>query len=216
MGLHLLVFGAPGCGKGTASEHLVRDYGLVHISTGGLLRDEVLRGSELGRQVEMIMSEGNLIPDELITRIVTERLRRPDIREKGVLLDGFPRTPKQAEKLSASGFEVDALIYLHVDHDKLAERCLLRRLDPVTGRIYNLKNNPPPPEVLDRLLIRSDDTREKHRRRMEIYNRQKDLIMQFYRGKVLEVDANPPFPVVYKEICARVNHLRDLKRESKL
>ncbi|ORC93069.1 adenylate kinase [Trypanosoma theileri] len=216
MPLNLLLFGAPGCGKGSASEALVRDFGLLHISAGNLLRDEVERQTPLGKAVGVIMSEGHLIPDEMIVKIIVRRVLQPDAKAQGVLLDGFPRTLAQAKSLAASGFKIDALIFINVDAKNLEERCLLRRLDPVTGRVYNLRSDPPPKEIMDRLLIRSDDTKEKHQRRMQIYREQKTSLMKYYKGKIVEVDGNPPFPVVYAVLRSKVDALCDKSKKSKL
>ncbi|KAH9582294.1 hypothetical protein LSM04_009425 [Trypanosoma melophagium] len=217
MPLNLLLFGAPGCGKGSASESLVRDFGLLHISAGSLLRDEVERQTPLGEKVAVLMNEGHLIPDAMIVNIIVNRVLQPDAKAKGVLLDGFPRTLSQAKALAESGFKIDALIFINVDAKNLEERCLLRRLDPVTGRVYNLKSDPPPKEIMDRLLIRSDDTREKHQRRMQIYREQKTALMKYYQGKIVEVDGNPPLPVVHAVLRAKVDALqRGECTESKL
>ncbi|EAN77992.1 adenylate kinase, putative [Trypanosoma equiperdum] len=212
MGLHILLFGAPGCGKGTASEFLVRRYDFIHVSTGNLLREEVKKGSAIGRQVEGLMSEGQLIPDHVVVAMIINRLQRPDTKGRGILLDGFPRTRAQAETLAANGFKVDAMIFIDVDEIKLEERCVFRRLDPVTGRIYNLKSDPSPQEIMGRLLIRSDDNREKHRRRMQVYLKQKASLMEYYRGKVLEVDGNPPLPVVLKSVATKVDELLRIEK----
>ncbi|KEG08469.1 adenylate kinase [Trypanosoma grayi] len=216
MPLNLLLFGAPGCGKGSAGEALVKDYSLLHISAGSLMRDEVEKGTKIGRQVAAYMSEGRLIPDEVIVKVMAERLSERDARAKGVLLDGYPRTLSQAKALAATGFEIDAMVFISVDAQMLEERCLLRRLDPVTGRIYNLKSDPPPDEIMSRLLIRSDDTREKHQRRMKIYRAERTALLEYYAGRILEVDGNPPFPVVYASMRVKIDALARAKRKSKL
>lgn len=220
MPLRIILFGAPGSGKGTLSERLVRDYGFVHLSAGDLLRDEVARKTPLGRQCAAIMAEGNLIPDELVVSLVCNRLRIPEVEERGVLLDGFPRTLRQAEELSKHGFTFDSMIFLNVDGVVLLERCLQRRLDPVTGKVYNLKSDPPPPGIVQRLQIRSDDTKEKHERRMKIYERQKQALISHYNNIILEIDANPGIDSVYENLRGWVNRAIQEKgsaaRKSKL
>lgn len=209
MPLFIILFGAPGSGKGTVSELLVKQYGFVHLSVGNLLREEVRKRSPLGLQCAAIMAEGNLIPDELVVDTVCSRLRDSSVQEHGVLLDGFPRTLRQAEELSARGFKFDMMIFLDVSPEILLDRCLCRRLDPVTGRIYNLKSDPPPPEIVDRLQIRSDDTKEKHERRMQIYNKQKSALMAHYTDIIVELNADPAIKVVFKDLRKRINeHLR--------
>lgn len=205
MPLNVILFGAPGSGKGTVSEQLVKQYGFVHLSAGNLLREEVQAKSPLGLQCKAIMAEGNLIPDGLVVDLVCNRLKHPSVQENGVLLDGFPRTLRQAEELTARGFKFDMMVFLDVSPGILLDRCLQRRLDPVTGRIYNLKSDPPPPEIVDRLQIRSDDTKEKHERRMKIYNKQKAALINHYDGIIVEVNADPSIKIVFKALRKEVN-----------
>lgn len=205
MPLFIILFGAPGSGKGTVSERLVKEYGFVHLSAGNLLREEVQAKSPLGLQCKAIMAEGNLIPDALVVDLVCNRLKHPSVQENGVLLDGFPRTLRQAEELSTRGFKFDMMVFLEVTPSILLDRCLSRRLDPVTGRIYNLTSDPPPSDIVDRLQIRSDDTREKHERRMHIYNKQKEALIKHYTGIIVEVNADPSIKLVFKALRKEVN-----------
>lgn len=200
MPLNVIIFGAPGSGKGTASEFLVKNYGFVHCSAGDLLREEVKRKTPLGLKAAAIMAEGSLIPDELVIDLICNRLRHRSVRARGVLLDGFPRTLKQAEELTKRGFQFDAMIFLNVSPAVLLDRCLSRRLDPITGKIYNLKSDPPPPEIIDRLQIRSDDTKEKHNHRMKIFEKQKNALVQHYKSITIEFDADAPILEVYRRI----------------
>ncbi|KPI84077.1 putative adenylate kinase [Leptomonas seymouri] len=212
MPLFIILFGAPGSGKGTVSERLVRQYGFVHLSAGNLLREEVDAKTPLGMKCKAIMAEGNLIPDALVVDLVCNRLKDPSVQENGVLLDGFPRTLRQAEELSKRGFEFDMMVFLDVAPSVLLDRCLSRRLDPVTGRIYNLKSDPPPPEVVDRLQIRSDDTKEKHERRMNIYNKQKEALMKHYGDIIVEIHADAPIKTVFKSLRKEINKFMHKKK----
>lgn len=205
MGLFIILFGAPGSGKGTVSEQLVKQYGFVHLSAGNLLREEVRKKSPLGLQCSAIMAEGNLIPDELVVNLVCDRLSEPNVEACGVLLDGFPRTLRQAQELTRRGFQFDAMVFLDVSPDVLLNRCLSRRLDPVTGKIYNLQSDPPPADIVDRLQIRSDDTKEKHERRMQIYNEQKSALVEHYRDIIVEIDADPPIKTVFRSLRKELN-----------
>ncbi|CAM43900.1 putative adenylate kinase [Leishmania braziliensis MHOM/BR/75/M2904] len=205
MPLFVILFGAPGSGKGTVSDLLVKHYGFVHLSAGSVLREEVRKKSPLGLKCAAIMTEGNLIPDELVVDLVCNRLREPAVQAHGILLDGFPRTLRQAEELSTRGFKFDMLLFLDVSPEILLDRCLSRRLDPVTGRIYNLKSDPPPSDIVDRLLIRPDDTKEKHKRRMQIYNNQKAALMAHYSDIIIEIDADPEIKVVFQTLQERIN-----------
>jgi adenylate kinase len=142
--LRLVIFGPQGAGKGTQCEKLVAHYGAVHISTGDILRDAVAEGTELGQQAKQYMDVGELLPDELIVGIVDDRLRQPDVREHGFILDGFPRSVAQAEALwEAAGDQIDLAVNLDVPIDEVKARMLGRG--------------------------REDDTDEAIARRLEIY-----------------------------------------------
>ncbi|KAL9263850.1 putative adenylate kinase 2, chloroplastic [Drosera capensis] len=137
--LRVMIAGAPASGKGTQCELITGKYGLVHISAGDLLRAEIASGSENGRLAKEHMEKGQLVPDEIVVRMVKERLLKPDSLEKGWLLDGYPRSLSQAMALQEYGIQPDVFILLDVPEDILVERVVGRRLDPVTGRIYHLK-----------------------------------------------------------------------------
>ncbi|GET93201.1 adenylate kinase, putative [Leishmania tarentolae] len=205
MPLFIMLFGPPGSGKGTVSHLLIKEYGFVHLSAGDLLREEVLKKSPLGLKCAGLMSEGSLIPDDVVVELVCNRLRETAAQKKGILLDGFPRTLRQAEELTTRGFKFDMMIFLDVSPEILRDRCLSRRIDPATGRIYNLKSDPPSPEIVDRLQIRPDDTKEKHERRMQIYNSQKETLMAHYSDIIVEIDGDPEIEVVYKEVQKKIN-----------
>ncbi|KAG5490005.1 hypothetical protein JKF63_00124 [Porcisia hertigi] len=220
MPLFIILFGPPGSGKGTVSNELVKQYGFVHLSAGNLLREEVCKKSPLGLRCAAIMSEGNLIPDQVVADLVCNRLNDEAVAKRGILLDGFPRTLPQAEALRARGLKFDMLIFLNVSSDILLARCLSRRLDPLTGRIYNLESAPPPPDIVGRLQIRCDDTKEKHERRMEIYNCQKAALMAHYSDIIVEIDASPRINAVLdslqKEIDKRLRNATTQAPRAKL
>ncbi|PPD98259.1 hypothetical protein GOBAR_DD04686 [Gossypium barbadense] len=157
-----MISGAPASGKGTQCELIVQKFGLVHISTGDLLRAEVSSGTEIGNKAKEFMNSGRLVPDEIVTAMVTVRLSRQDAKEKGWLLDGYPRSFAQAQSLEELNIRPDIYIVLDVPDEILIDRCVGRRLDPVTGKIYHLKNFPPESEEIKaRLVTRADDTEEK-------------------------------------------------------
>ena len=135
--LKIIIAGAPASGKGTQCEVIKADYNVVHLSTGDILRAAVKAGSELGAEAKSYMDSGNLVPDELITGVVCDRLSQPDCEYQGWLLDGFPRTSAQAEALSRAGYDPDAFILLDVPQQCLVERVTGRRTDPETGKIYH-------------------------------------------------------------------------------
>ncbi|XP_054809406.1 adenylate kinase, chloroplastic isoform X2 [Prosopis cineraria] len=158
----IMISGAPASGKGTQCELITKKYGLVHIAAGDLLRAEIATGSENGKRAKEYMEKGRLVPDEIVVMMVKDRLLKPDSKENGWLLDGYPRSLSQATALKKFGFEPDLFILLEVSEDVLVERVVGRRLDPVTGKIYHLKYSPPEnEEIAARLTQRFDDTEEK-------------------------------------------------------
>ncbi len=158
MTLRLILFGRQGAGKGTQCEALIERYGAVHISTGDILRDAVAEGTELGRRAQGYMDAGELVPDDLIVGIVRERLGREDVRERGFILDGFPRTVAQAEALwEAAEDEIDLAVNLDVPLDEVKARMLGRGRD--------------------------DDSHEAIARRLELYEEQTVPAIAFIAGK---------------------------------
>ncbi|CAN1290322.1 Adenylate kinase 5, chloroplastic [Linum perenne] len=143
-----MISGAPASGKGTQCELIVQKFGLVHISTGDLLRAEVSAGTEIGNRAKEFMNAGRLVPDEVVTAMVTARLSRDDAKERGWLLDGYPRSSSQAESLEKLNIRPDIYIVLNVPDEVLIDRCVGRRLDPTD-------------EIKARLTVRADDTEEK-------------------------------------------------------
>src|ERR1700733_10352685 len=170
--MRLILLGPPGAGKGTQALRLVAKYGIVQLSTGDMLRAAVKAGTPVGRQVEKIMADGGLCPDELVVGIVGQRIDEPDAR-KGFILDGFPRTVPQAQALDRlladKNQSLDAVIELKVD-----EGALLKRIE---NRIAEMQARG---EVL-----RSDDNPEVLRQRLEAYRAQTAPLVAYYRGKNL-------------------------------
>ncbi|EYU31805.1 hypothetical protein MIMGU_mgv1a0039952mg, partial [Erythranthe guttata] len=156
-------------------------FGLVHISTGDILRAEVSAGTEIGNKAKEYMSSGRLVPDEIVTAMVTARLSLKDVKDRGWLLDGYPRSAVQAESLEKLNIRPDIYILLDVPDDILIDRCVGRRLDPLTGKIYHVKNFPPEnEEIKARLVTRSDDTEEKVKARLQIYKQNVDSLVSTY------------------------------------
>ncbi|KAE8126133.1 hypothetical protein FH972_020877 [Carpinus fangiana] len=199
--LKVMISGAPASGKGTQCELIVQKFGLVHISTGDILRSEVSSGTEIGNKAKEFMNAGRLVPDEIVTAMVTSRLSREDAKERGWLLDGYPRSFSQAQSLEKLKIRPDVYIVLDVPDEILIDRCIGRRLDPLTGKIYHLKSFPPESEEIKaRLVIRPDDTEEKVKSRLEIYKKNAEAISSSYLNIMNKLNGNRPKEEVFKEI----------------
>jgi adenylate kinase len=211
--LKLIFIGPPGSGKGTQAKRLAAQHGVPHISTGDMLREAIADGTELGRQAAPIMASGALVSDDLMLGIIDERLAKSDA-QRGFILDGFPRTLVQAEKLdsivgktSGNGAEGLRVLQLLVPDDAIVERISLRRSCPTCGAIYHLASAPPAVDmVCDRdgaeLIARPDDNETAVRKRLEAFHRQTLPVATFYKAKNLlrEVDGVGPVDQVFERI----------------
>lgn len=205
----VIVSGAPASGKGTISEHLIADVGLYQISTGDLLREEISKGSEIGEQAMKLMRAGRLVPESIVNTMVFNKLETPEVRQRGAILDGFPRTESQALALEAycrsSGWwKLDALITLDVPDEVLLERSAGRRIDPVTKQVYHVKFNPPPKEIENRLKIRDDDQPDRCRRRIATYKENTALIEAVFSDKIVHINGNQPMQNVYQDFVVKM------------
>lgn len=187
----ILLVGPPGSGKGTQAQTLTRELGVPKISTGDMLRAARAAGTPLGQLAEKIMSEGGLVPDDLVIQLVNERLDESDAKA-GFILDGFPRTVPQAEALDrlleSRREQLDVVVQLEVARELLVERAVLRRTDVRTGQIYHLKYNPPPDSA--ELEHREDDKEETVLKRLDAYDRMTAALVPYYeaRGLLRRVD----------------------------
>jgi len=179
--VRLVLVGPPASGKGTQADALSKRFGAPKISTGDMLRAARTEGRDLGKEAARCMSEGKLVPDQVVIRLVDERLDQPDAR-KGFILDGFPRTVPQAQALTAllerRGTPLDACVQIDVKRELLVERATLRRMDKRTGQIYHLKYNPPPPDA--ELEHRADDQEETVIRRLDEYETMTAALLPHY------------------------------------
>jgi adenylate kinase len=189
--MNLILLGAPGAGKGTQGALLLDRHGMVVISTGDLLRDAVRRGTPLGQKAKGYMDAGELVPDALIIDLMREVLAQDDVKGKGILFDGFPRTIPQAEALDAllteTGHPLDAVVVITVPDEVLVQRISGRRSCPSCGAVYNIYFEPPREAgICDRcgsaLVERADDTAETVRRRLEVYRRQTEPLIAYYEA----------------------------------
>jgi len=185
----IIIAGAPASGKGTQCEMIQKNFGVVHLSTGDMLRAAVTAKTEVGVTAKEFMDAGKLVPDEVIIGVVKDRLDEDDCKEKGWLLDGFPRTRAQADALAAEGVSADCFLFLNVPDEILVERVVGRRTDPETGKIYHMTFSPPDDEeVLARLEQRSDDTEEKVKVRLEQFHDNVAAVKGCYTDISVEID----------------------------
>ncbi|MEO8841961.1 MAG: adenylate kinase [Kofleriaceae bacterium] len=184
--MRMILVGPPGAGKGTQAARLVEQFRIPHISSGDMLRAAVQEGTALGKAARVHMDAGHLVPDELVIGIILDRIREPDAAQ-GFMLDGFPRTRPQAEALDAAleaaHLALDCVVLLEVPDALLVERAVGRRSDPQTGIIYHLKYNPPPADIVSRLVHRADDTEEKVATRTAKYHSETAPIVPYYLAK---------------------------------
>jgi adenylate kinase len=187
--MRLVLLGPPGAGKGTQAQHLVAKFGLVQLSTGDILRAAVKAGTSVGRQVQEIMAQGALVPDELVAAIVEQRIQQPDAG-KGFILDGFPRTVAQAEALdrmlTRHGLALDAVIQLRVDEDALIKR--------IESRIAEMRARGE--------SLRPDDNPEVLHRRLQAYRQQTAPLIAYYRRHGVLRSVNGMVPVA--EVAAQI------------
>jgi adenylate kinase len=205
----IIFIGPPGSGKGTQAKRLAARREIPHISTGDMLREAVAEGTELGREAEPIMKRGGLVSDDLMVGIVKERLSKKDA-ERGFILDGFPRTVVQAEKLEGiigNGSSPLHVLQLLVPDDAIVRRITLRRTCAQCGAIYHLENRPPAVDsICDRcgaeVTARADDNEEAVRRRLDAFHRDTVPVAAYYKSKSIlrDVDGVGPVDEVFERI----------------
>jgi adenylate kinase len=189
--MEMILLGLPGVGKGTQAKKLEAALNIPHIATGDIFREAIKNGTPLGKKAESFIEAGELVPDEVTIGIVEERLGKSDC-ENGFILDGFPRTIKQAEALdsilSKQNKELDLAIYLTAEKEILIERLSGRRICEDCGATYHIKNDPPKKEGIcdecgGKLIQRSDDTKETVEKRIEVNKEKTKKLVDFYRKK---------------------------------
>ena len=206
MSVFIVLLGAPGAGKGTQAKILAHRTGLPQISTGDIFREHLSHQTELGKLAQQYMSKGELVPDDVTVAMVRERLARQDCK-RGAVLDGFPRTPAQAEALDAMlaemGGKVGVVPFIKVPEDELVERLSGRLICRAQGHIFHKKFNPPKVEgVCDfdgsELYQREDDRPEVVRNRIRVYLEQTMPLVAYYRnrGVLMEIDGTQPIETV--------------------
>jgi adenylate kinase len=214
MATFIVMLGPPGVGKGTQAKILSEKTGLAHISSGDLFRENLKNQTELGKLAQTYMTKGELVPDDVTVAMIKDRLTRPDC-ESGAILDGFPRTPAQAEALEIMLHEfnghVDIVPFITAKEDVLVERLGGRWTCRAEGHIFNEKTNPPKNAGKcdfdgSELYQRDDDKAETVKHRIEVYFKQTSPLISYYRdhGKLIEIDGTQSIDQVTQDLLAAV------------
>lgn len=213
--MRIVLLGAPGSGKGTQAKKLMADRHIPQISTGDMLREAVAAGTRFGRKAKSIMEAGDLVPDDVVLGIISERLTQPDAAD-GFILDGFPRTTQQAldlgELLDELGTPLDTAVLMDVDFDVLMKRLTGRRTCSLTGKLLNIHFSTQ--EELDactnaggELIQREDDNEETIGNRLDVYRKNTEPLIDFYakRNKLTKIDAEGTIDDVYDRLLAALD-----------
>ena len=208
--MKLAILGPPGSEKGTQSTRLADRLGIVHISTGDILRTAVKDKTALGKKAHEIINSGQLVPDDLMIGIVKERISEKDCKN-GFLLDGFPRTIPQAGMLDKL-ILLDFVIFFDIPEEACVARLTNRRICPKCGLIYNPATHPPLREgKCDKcggaIIVREDDKPATVRERLRVYNQSTEPLVEFYKksGRLLRIDASPPPDEVFEHLVEMVS-----------
>ena len=208
--LRTILLGPPGAGKGTQAVKIVEKYGVPHISTGDIFRENIKKGTELGKKAQEYMNRGELVPDDLVIEIATTRLLEDDCKN-GFLLDGFPRTVYQAEKLdeflAAHGSKIDKVLDIAVEKEELITRLTGRRVCKACGASYHVVNIPPKTEGIcdicgGELVQRADDNIETVTNRIDVYEAQTKPLVDYYEkaGNIAHIDGRSGLDNVFADI----------------
>ena len=204
--MNLLIMGLPGAGKGTQAAKIVEEFGVAHISTGDMFRAAMANQTEMGVLAKSFIDKGELVPDEVTNGIVKERLAQDDIKEKGFLLDGFPRTIEQAHALDQIlvdlGLELEGVINIEVDPSCLLERLSGRIIHRETGETYHKVFDPPADYKEEDYYQREDDKPETVKRRLDVNIAQGEPIIAHYRelGLVSDIQGNQDIDDVFADV----------------
>jgi len=185
--MRIILLGAPGAGKGTQAQFLMKKFGIPQISTGDMLRSAIKAGTEMGLAAKKVMDAGQLVSDDIIIGLVKERIAQDDCAN-GFLLDGFPRTIPQADAMKEAAIAIDHVIEFDVPDEVIVERMGGRRVHPASGRVYHVVYNPPKVADVDdesgeALIIRDDDKEETVRNRLGIYHEQTKPLVDYYQAE---------------------------------
>jgi len=194
--MKLILLGAPGAGKGTQANYIHERFGIPQISTGDMLRAVVKAGTSLGLVAKKIMDEGGLVSDDIIIDLVKERIKEKDCAN-GFLLDGFPRTIPQAEAMKRAGVQVDYIVEIDVADGEIIQRMSGRRVHLASGRTYHVIFNPPKAvgkdDITDEELVqRQDDAEDTVRKRLDVYHKQTQPLVNYYTSWARSGDSHAP------------------------
>lgn len=214
--MRMILLGPPGAGKGTQAKLISEKYSIPHISTGDIFRKNISEKTPLGIKAKEYMDKGLLVPDELTIDIVNDRLAKEDC-ENGFLLDGFPRTVKQAESLEGflrkNNHNIDTALLIDVPREFILERMTGRRVCPSCGASYHIKFNPPKSEEKcdacgSDIVQRKDDAEETVKDRIDVYEKQTQPLVDYYKAKdqLFVVDGTQPIDKVFETICLHVGN----------
>jgi len=214
MGVNIVLLGPPGAGKGTQAEIISEKLGLIHVSSGNLFRENIKNSTELGKLAQGFIQRGELVPDDVTIAMVKARLEQPD-NTRGALLDGFPRTPAQAkalgEMLSGMEAEIASAPYIAVPEKDLINRLAGRWTCRAEGHVFHSRYNPPRQAgVCDadgsELYQRDDDKPETVANRIQVFNRQTEPLIDYYRklGLLVEIDGTQPIEKVTEDLMKAV------------
>jgi len=214
--MRIVLLGSPGVGKGTYADALSKKFGIPHISTGNMLREEIKKGTKEGEEAGRYIEKGNLVPDELTTGILKKRLKKADA-QKGFLLDGYPRNLQQAELLKKTA-DVQLAVNFEADDNTIMARLGGRLTCRQCGAIYHKKNNPPKKEGAcdicgGELYVREDQKPEVIKQRLKTYREQTKPLISYYKkqGVLFSVSANPPIEEIHKIIDPVSRQMENLK-----
>lgn len=215
--MRIILLGAPGAGKGTQAQFITEKFDIPQISTGDILRAAVKAETELGMEVQKVMTSGGLVTDEIIIALVKERIKEPDC-VNGFLFDGFPRTIPQAQAMLDENVEIEVVLEIDVPDSEIVKRLSGRRVHLDSGRVYHIDHNPPLVEGKDNdtgeeLIQRDDDKEETIRNRLAVYHEQTKPLVNFYtelsdarsKGKVIRINGVAKVEEIKKEIMTAFN-----------
>lgn len=210
--MNLILLGMPGAGKGTQAEHLQKKFSLANVSTGAILRDVSKSNSQQAEKIRQFLDSGKLVPNEIIIEMLVNRINEKDC-VNGFILDGFPRNLEQAISLDDASVNIDRVIFLRISEDEIVSRMSGRRVHLASGRSYHVIHNPPKIDGKDditgeELVQRDDDKPEVIKKRVEVYFRETEPLLKFYKNSQInfnEIDASKPMKIVTSKILEAIS-----------